>query len=263
MDQYSPILVMEDKTIEKIACGSHHTIIYKSTKEIFVFGKNNEGQLGIASGTTTKPVLLMKDTELKTMCCGWDHTFLLKKNGELLVFGVNDKGQLGLEQKNDRFTPVLLVQDEKIEAIACGFDHSMYLKRNGECFGFGWNSCGQLGVGSYESRHKLPVLIMRDDQIKTIFCSGNHSMILMRDGKLFTFGHGIYGQTGLGHVNSIRSPALVMQDDTLTLFPNLESEEWTPEKHSLFPSSFRECVFYFLLFLKRFQTEKDYSFPNI
>ena len=40
---------MNDKDIKEISCGSYHSIIYKKNGDLFVFGNNEYGQLGIGN----------------------------------------------------------------------------------------------------------------------------------------------------------------------------------------------------------------------
>ena len=80
--------------------GGYHTIIYTKNGEVYVFGYNNYGQLGLGNiKNQNMPQLLMTDKEIRQIACGQEHSIILKKNGELFVFGSNKYGQLGFEDK--------------------------------------------------------------------------------------------------------------------------------------------------------------------
>ena len=45
--------------------------------------------------------------------------------------------------------------------------------------------------------------------IKDIKCGGDHTLVLSKTGKLYTFGHGYTGQLGLGNSKNYHAPMLV------------------------------------------------------
>jgi alpha-tubulin suppressor-like RCC1 family protein len=92
-----PTRLMIDKTIKKIVCGGHHTIIYNELGEIFVFGEGRDGQLGLGDyNHRNKPTLLGVDKTIKNIICGHRHTLIYQNSGQVIVFGANKQGQLGL-----------------------------------------------------------------------------------------------------------------------------------------------------------------------
>ena len=64
-DKNVPTLVMTDKTIRKIVCGSYHTFILKESGRLFVFGSNEYGQLGLNDNVSRNvPTLLMTNDNI-------------------------------------------------------------------------------------------------------------------------------------------------------------------------------------------------------
>ena len=236
-----PTLLMRDPTICKIVCGGYHTFIIKTNGELFAFGKNHSGQLGLGDGINrNKSTLLMKDPSIRKIVCGVDHTFILKSsldppcNGQydVFAFGANYWGQLGLGDGIIRNKPTLLMRDPTIRKIVCGMDHTFILKTKGEdlnhkcsslglpcngqgeLFAFGCNYNGQLGLGDRTNINK-PTLLMHDQSIRKIVCGGNHTFILKTNGELYAFGCNIFGQLGLGDNKSREKPTLLMRDPTI------------------------------------------------
>ncbi len=112
-------------------------------EDLFCFGANNRGQLGIGSKKDQKkPVFLMKREEVKEIACGCQHTLILKRNGDLLVCGNNNNDQLGIEGIEKTLKPVLLMSDNTIKQICCGDLHSMLLHESGEVWVWGGNQHG-------------------------------------------------------------------------------------------------------------------------
>ena len=212
---------MQDKEIRQIICGENHSFILKESGELFAFGSNYSGQLGLGDNENRNvPTLIMQDKTIRQIICGGDHSFIIKESGELFAFGYNSYGQLGLGDNKERNTPTLLMQDKEIRQIICGGYHSFILKESGELFAFGCNYYGQLGLGDNENRN-IPTLLMQDQEIRQIVCGGYHSFILKESGELFAFGRNSSGQLGLGDMRDRNIPTLLMKsgDD---IVPNLK-----------------------------------------
>ena len=163
----SPILLMNDKSIKNIICGKLHTIIYKNTGDILVFGDNRYGQLGLdyqyndnIDTDVNVPTLLMTDKIFRDIICGEYHTIIYRDNGDILVFGSNEFGQLGLNN-NNKYTNIniltLLMNDKNIRNITCGRQHTIIYKDNGDVLVFGSNYYGQLGL-SRQKDSKIHIL---------------------------------------------------------------------------------------------------------
>ena len=177
---------MQDKKIQQVICGGYHLFILKESGELFAFGWNEYGQLGLSNNENRNvPTLLMKDKEIRQIICGDLHSFILKESDELFAFGYNYNGQLGLGDNENRKIPTLLmktgddivpslnlpvrdkVKDNTIQQIICGSFHSFIFKESGELFAFGFNSCGQLGLGDNNNRN-TPTLLGTFDNIVSI-----------------------------------------------------------------------------------------------
>ena len=106
---------------------------------MWVFGKNNHGQLGDYE-YRNKPDLLITDPEIKQISCDYYHTITLshyhtiiyRNNGDVLVFGDNSKGQLGLGDSKHRNRPELLMTDPEIKHIICGSYYTIIYRNNGD-----------------------------------------------------------------------------------------------------------------------------------
>jgi len=155
-----PTLLMKDSKIKSICCGAGHSMILKNNGEVFVFGLNRNGQLGLGNynsikSNKTSPRVLMKDPTITLISCGSTFLMILKNNGELLIYGNNSK------------EPRVLMNDSKIRSIFSGAEHAMILKNNDELFVFGENSYCQLGLGTHTGYNlDIPKLLMKDQNIE-------------------------------------------------------------------------------------------------
>ena len=58
---------MTDKQIRQIVCGGAHTFILKESGELFAFGYNYYGQLGLGNNNRNTPTLLMTDKQIRQL----------------------------------------------------------------------------------------------------------------------------------------------------------------------------------------------------
>jgi alpha-tubulin suppressor-like RCC1 family protein len=215
-----PTLLMTNKNIKKIYCSGYHTLIHiKSTGELYVFGNNRYGQLGLGDFQNRNvPTLLMTDKNIKSVHCGEDFTLIYKTTGELYGFGRNSSYELGLGDDIHRNIPTLLMIDRSIKNIRCGAAHTLIHKLDGKLYCYGHNGYGQLGLGDNINRF-TPILLMTDKSIKSIHCGALHNFIYKLDdngnGKLYGFGYNIRGQLGLGDHHDRNIPTLVMTDKNI------------------------------------------------
>ena len=87
-----------------ICCGGVHTAILLNTGKVLIFGRNDNGQLGIGNTDTpqTLPVEVSTTgndydgTNAVSISCGFEHTMILLNTGKVLTFGRNQFGQLGI-----------------------------------------------------------------------------------------------------------------------------------------------------------------------
>jgi len=252
-----PTLLMKDSKIKSICCGAGHSMILKNNGEVFVFGLNRNGQLGLGNYQSKyEPTLLMTDLEIRSIHCGCNYSVILKNDGTVLVFGENKNGQLGKNEQNsiksNKTSPRVLMKDPTITLISCGSTFLMILKNNGELLIYGNNS-------------KEPRVLMNDSKIRSIFSGAEHAMILKNNDELFVFGENSYCQLGLGtHTGyNLDIPKLLMKDQNIEIFgDNATYLEWSCKNHNSFSKEFQQRIHTFLLFLKRNQMKTGLKIPK-
>ncbi|XP_075560269.1 uncharacterized protein LOC142592614 [Dermacentor variabilis] len=81
-----------------MACGSNHALLLTRDGEIFAWGRNTEGQLGLGNRKDQKsPQLvshLSQRSKVVQVSCGRDFSLALDTQGKLWAWGQNDGGQL-------------------------------------------------------------------------------------------------------------------------------------------------------------------------
>ncbi|TMW60609.1 hypothetical protein Poli38472_000651 [Pythium oligandrum] len=156
--QHTPQLVdsLSSHVITKVACGLYHTIAVTATGELYAFGKNDYGQLGLGHARNVKIPTLVRvmigdsDEKIIDVSCGYYHTVAITEKGKLMTWGRNDYGQLGIGSKDHKNAPqyVPLPLSSRIRKTSCGCYHTLILLANGRVMVFGRNNKGQLGAGA-------------------------------------------------------------------------------------------------------------------
>ncbi|XP_041049805.1 probable E3 ubiquitin-protein ligase HERC4 isoform X2 [Carcharodon carcharias] len=162
-----------------------------------------------------KPQLLksLSDRKIIQVACGSNHSLALSKDGKLFTWGQNTYGQLGLGTKGgSEHSPqcVTSLTGMPVAQITAGGEHSFALSLSGAVFGWGRNNHGQLGLKDTEDRDK-PNYVKLLECKKTIHisCGEEHTVVLTKDGLVFTFGAGSYGQLGHNSREDEIKPRLV------------------------------------------------------
>jgi len=82
-----------------IFCGNHASFYLNQKGQLYAWGLNNHGQLGIGTkANTCVPTLVqnLKDVHIKSVAGGEHHTVAVTEEGEVYAWGRNDEGQGGV-----------------------------------------------------------------------------------------------------------------------------------------------------------------------
>lgn len=204
-----------------ISSAGGHVLALKANGELWSWGYNEYGQLGInTSGYNSgksSPVLVVGNHSFIKIA--FINTFqsqgsaALKANGEVWSWGLNIYGQLGNNTRVNASSPVLVVGNHSFVDILAGAYFSHALKANGEVWSWGYNYYGQLGdntsgIGTSKSS---PVLVVGGHSFSKVY-SFNYFISAIGDNNLYVWGRNL--RTGAIFVNNINyykksSPDLV------------------------------------------------------
>jgi E3 ubiquitin-protein ligase HERC4 len=120
------------------ACGASHSVAVNNWGQLFCWGSNSVGQLGLDTslGIVQIPRIIksLATSIVVQIACGQKHSLALTNNGELYSWGSNSNGQLGLgEHLKMNFKPKLItgLVAVPIAFIACGGYHSIVVSKSG------------------------------------------------------------------------------------------------------------------------------------
>ncbi|KAL3996599.1 proline-rich transmembrane protein 2 [Sarotherodon galilaeus] len=227
-----------DHRISQVMCGNQHCIALSRDGQLFTWGQNTSGQLGLGKGEPSKlfphPLKSLAGIPLAQITAGGDHSFALSLSGAVFGWGKNRAGQLGLNDKQDRAVPchIKFLRSQKVVYISCGDEHTAALTKDGGLFTFGDGSWGQLGHGSTNSE-LLPrrVLELMGTEVSQIACGRHHTLAFVpSSGVVYAFGCNSHGQLGTGILGDARSPFPVKASFLTGKFHRRESKQYTVTK---------------------------------
>ena len=226
-------------------CTSAHNILLSDQGEVFTFGRNLIGQLGL--GTEGKgtdrflPVKLGQDNfdneKIVQAATGKNHSVFVSENGNTFVCGDNSNGQLGIGAATFKCTkPRNIGFGAKVKTVACGSEFTMFVDENGCLYSCGLPEFGQLGNGAdgktigakkqyvFDYVHypeRRPDFLVKGDtaketgfvgdvKIKNIACGVNHTIAFDTQNRVFTWGCGSYGRLGHNVTADEYKPRMVM-----------------------------------------------------
>ncbi|XP_039074362.1 E3 ISG15--protein ligase HERC5 isoform X2 [Hyaena hyaena] len=218
--------------------------------ELFAWGQNLHGQLGIGSLFASVPIPQIVENlsgiPLVQISAGKAHSMALSMSGNVYSWGRNDFGQLGLGHTDGKDFPSLIeaVDNQKVEFLACGGSHTALLTKDGLVFTFGAGKHGQLGHNSTQNELR-PRLVteLAGNRVTQIACGRQHTLAYVSDlGKVFSFGSGKEGQLG----NSGTHNQLIPLPMKLPSNEELKFESRTSEKELIMIAGGNQSILFWM-----------------
>ncbi|EDV21812.1 uncharacterized protein TRIADDRAFT_59918 [Trichoplax adhaerens] len=181
---------------------------------MFAWGKAIEGQLGLG-GIDENCILkathvdLTTNHTIKLISCGLNHTILLLQDGQIYSCGSNDYGQTGRQRNNKRFARIDAFESMRITNVSSnGANHNLAINDKNCIYAWGDNSDGQLGVTDQNLKqfYRTPRQIksLSKFAVVQVACGQSHSLAVINDGTVFSWGSNRYGQLGIdSNVSSV------------------------------------------------------------
>ncbi|XP_058798265.1 probable E3 ubiquitin-protein ligase HERC4 [Phymastichus coffea] len=204
--------------IVQIACGQNHTLALTNNGELYTWGSNSDGQLGLGQDIKmeTKPKLISSlfGIPIAFIACGGYHSIIVTKSGAVYGWGKNTFGQLGMNDMSDRYIPCLLktLRNTKVKYVSCGEEFSVFMTMDGGVFTCGAGMYGQLGHG-VNGNEILPrqIIELMGSVVTQISCGKRHTLALVPSrGKVYAWGLGGSGQLGSRTARSASTPQIVL-----------------------------------------------------
>ena len=204
--------------ITAIAAGERFSMALRADGTLFTWGDNSQGQLGLGDvQARLSPTAVPGTGTVVAIAAGANHALALRSDGSVLAWGKNSDGQLGVGDFDARAvpTPVAALAGRGITQLAAGEFHSLALSSDGRVRGWGSSLRGEVGVAANTANgfgnFVLPALLPGVAGASAIAAGARHSMALLNDGTLRTWGDNGAGRLGNGLSGSFSQSTFVAQ----------------------------------------------------
>jgi len=203
--------------IVAIAAGTEFSLALDSSGVVWAWGRNDNGQLGATSITTSKQTTAYNISTaaslpvITAIAAGQGHALVVDKNGNVWSWGSNSNGQLGNNSTVDSPSPVEVVGLANsgnlagIASVAAGDLNSFAITTSGTVVAWGLNGAGQLGNGG-STDSPVPVAVSGLTNVKAISAGYSHALALDTSGAIWAWGSDSVGEMGNGTTTGSSTP---------------------------------------------------------
>ncbi|MBE6566729.1 MAG: hypothetical protein E7659_06465 [Ruminococcaceae bacterium] len=191
-----------------ISAGADHVLVIGSDGNVYAWGNNAYGQLGIDNGglTVTAPTLVeaLRNKNVISVSAGRYFSLALTEGGQVYSFGANNRLQLGYELANSATysatpTPITALSTVFITQISAGHESAIAVDVNNKAYLWGSVKNSVLGTADQENTSQVPTVLpdtKTTTPIDAVALSVNHSAFLLNDGTVGFMGWNKQGQYG-------------------------------------------------------------------
>ncbi|MBQ3462078.1 MAG: hypothetical protein IJH36_03045, partial [Clostridia bacterium] len=251
----TPVIAMSsDAQATKVAVGDGFMIALSSTGDVYAWGRNDYGQLGLGhTNSVNKPTQISGVGTVVDIAVGDNHTLLLTNTGDIYAFGLGSNHQVIPE--SDDAEPVttpqkLFLKDSiHIAAVFAESNTSYALTRGGDIIVWGENKLGKFGNAEYEgtgvSYVDASVVEGGTERFITMSAATNSILALTTNSKVYGWGNNNYNQLAMqlydmtdengdpvldGNGDNVKTYNKVVYEPTLSYVYNeqIDDETWQP-----------------------------------
>ncbi|XP_034025089.1 serine/threonine-protein kinase Nek8 [Thalassophryne amazonica] len=198
----------------QVACGASHVLAVTNEREVFAWGRGDNGRLGLGTQDThnsPQQMCLPVEFEAHKLVCGVDCSMIISTHNSIVACGSNRFNKLGLDtitageetslsnqvEEVHSYRPVQSapLNSEKIVYIDIGTAHSVAVTESGHCLTFGSNQHGQIGCSSRRSS-RVPYLVPGLQGITMAACGDAFTLAIGSEAEVYTWGKGARGRLG-------------------------------------------------------------------
>ncbi|KFH12124.1 regulator of chromosome condensation (RCC1) repeat-containing protein [Toxoplasma gondii VAND] len=213
-------------TLQSLECGESHTVALTGAGAVWVWGSNDDGQLGLGEDVEEdqyEPVKLeCFSTPIRRIACGSKHCLAVAQYGDVFAWGANDNGQLGLGVVRPSFEPAAVTALRQAVDVFCGYDYSACITslggaqsvsgetgtEFGDLWAWGAAESGKLGLGEDVASGSIltPQKVVFSVPVCACSLGTSHSLAITAQGECYAWGAGYYGRLGIGTTANAYTP---------------------------------------------------------
>jgi alpha-tubulin suppressor-like RCC1 family protein len=199
-----PVTVAGITGITSVALGGGHSCAIAAGGDLYCWGSNDRGQLGLG-GTTTKTSPEKVGFTARQVTLGDKHTCAIGTDNRVSCWGEGDNGRLGNGSVSDSDVPVPVSNLSNASTIAAGWSHACAVVA-GEVSCWGGNGGGQLGTGDTSNAH-TPAAVNGITDAQALALGRRYTCVLRASGELSCWGLNDVGQLASNGTDARTTPA--------------------------------------------------------
>lgn len=187
--------------IVQISCGFGHNAALDKEGRIWIWGRNDHGQLGNGTKTGASTPQMLETERMARVQCGGKFTLAQDAEGKLWGWGSNEYQVLEASRKKDITEPIRLegFDGMTVTAFSAGSDCAFWLDDQGTLWGRGRNEYKQ--VGSPDAEWKMSPKLTRVDipeRVAVVCAYSAATAAMTENGNVYIWGSTSAGQLGNG-----------------------------------------------------------------
>ncbi|WKX89451.1 hypothetical protein Q1695_008813 [Nippostrongylus brasiliensis] len=223
-------------TIKQVATSGSHTMVLSYDNEVFAWGSNEHGQLGLGDTKerlnpekvealrgkdedVTRPTLIddLLRVHVSELVCGSEHCLVFTEEGEIYAWGNGTDGRLGNGKPDWVSAPVLISGLDGVRVSSCraGTNASALLTDEGKLLAMGSNQFNKLNLAQRQgffTRERndnfgdilLPTMLKNFQmRVVDVHLGEFHTGVLLESGEVLFMGRNTYCELGFGHTQSV------------------------------------------------------------
>lgn len=190
--------------ITHIAFGKQHYLSLDANGNVYTFGDNSEGQLGLSHvRSENEPKLISKlaGRQVVSIACGDYHSAAVTASGDVYCWGRGAEGQLGTDNLvSTAPTYVAKLSGARAAKVSCGATYTAVLTDCGTIYYWGSGLCHK------KASAPTKLTIMKGDahaNVASIATGSNHLIAADDEGRVYGIGLNTFSQLGLNTGNHI------------------------------------------------------------
>lgn len=204
-----PLSDIAEGDVKKIVCGNNHCLILLNNGQLYGFGGNEEGQLGLKVNNSNKYVAEFKQITfqvnnlnrftIKDIAAGEDFSLILVRQDEtdyIVKFSINKREKYMLNKNEFENVKIDPIPEgiEEIENVYAFGSRKLFVTNKPRIF------IGGLDFHNFELEEYTEI---KDFNLKinSLVLGMNHCIILADDGFLYGIGDNTYGELGRNKTN--------------------------------------------------------------